>query len=158
MPGSSRSCDPMVTESPPGSTILVAGTDGPVPGSKLMMGEPMRMLDEEPGEILVLRDPSRSRIEVHIKGATIDEYRVVRLARREARRLAALILFQAERLEGDRGVRVAAIREAEPKSAGARGRPPALGVLSGAPPSRSRISIPHRVAPRTLTWLWPRTH
>lgn len=81
------------------------------------MGEPMRMMDEETGEILVLRDPSRSRIEVHIKGTTIDEYRVVRLARREARRLAALILFQAERLEGDRAVRVAAIREVEPKSA-----------------------------------------
>ena len=47
----------------------------------------MRMMDEETGEILVLRDPSRSRIEVHIKGTTIDEYRVVRLARREARRL-----------------------------------------------------------------------
>ena len=77
----------------------------------------MRMMDEETGEILVLCDPSRSRIEVHIKGTTIDEYRVVRLARREARRLAALILFQAERLEGDRAVRVAAIREVEPKSA-----------------------------------------
>ena len=77
----------------------------------------MKMMDEETGEILVLRDPSRSRIEVHIKGATIDEYRVVRLARREARRLAALILFQAERLEGERAVRVAAIREVEPKSA-----------------------------------------
>src|SRR5207249_5267367 len=86
-PGSSRSCDPMVTESPPASAMLVAGIDGPVPGPKPLSGEPMKMMDEETGEILVLRDPSRSRIEVHIKGTTIDEYRVVRLARREARRL-----------------------------------------------------------------------
>ena len=55
-------------------------------------------MDEESGEILVLSHPSRSCIEVHIKGASPDAYRVVRLDRHEARRLAALILYQAERL------------------------------------------------------------
>jgi hypothetical protein len=56
------------------------------------------MIDEEHGEILVARNEFLSCIEVHIHGATIDEYRIVRLARHEARRLAALVLFQAERL------------------------------------------------------------
>jgi hypothetical protein len=77
----------------------------------------MRIGDLESGEILVMRDQSRSCVEVHIKGMTLDEYRTVRLARNEARRLAALILLQAERLESDHGLRVAPIREAEPKSA-----------------------------------------
>ena len=39
----------------------------------------------------------------------VDDYRVVRLARSEARRLAALILFQAERLEVDE--RAGALRD-----------------------------------------------
>lgn len=77
----------------------------------------MRIVDEECGEILVARDPSQARIEVHVKGTTLDDYRVIRLAGGEARRLAALILFQAERLEVDRQTRVAAIRAAEPKIA-----------------------------------------
>ena len=55
-------------------------------------------MDEESGEILVLRDPQRSCIELHIRGANPDAYRVVRLDRHESRRLAALILYQAERL------------------------------------------------------------
>lgn len=55
-------------------------------------------MDEEAGEILVMRDVFRSHIEVHIKGTSPDEYRIVRLDQREARRLAALVLFQAERL------------------------------------------------------------
>ena len=58
----------------------------------------MKIMDEEAGEILVLRDTSRSRIEVHIRGVSPDDYRVVRLDRHESRRLAALILYQAERL------------------------------------------------------------
>src|SRR5438094_9832692 len=89
----------MVTESPPASAMLVAGIDGPVPGPKPLMGEPMRMMDEETGEILVLRDPSRLRIEVHIKVTTSDEYRVVRLAGRDARGLAGCVLVLAE--DGD---------------------------------------------------------
>ena len=58
----------------------------------------MKIMDEETGEILVMRDAFGSRIEVHIRGRCPDEYRVVRLDRREARRFAALILYQAERL------------------------------------------------------------
>ena len=77
----------------------------------------MKIMDEVTGEILVMRDPFRSCVEVHIKGTVPDEYRVVRLARQEARRLAALILFQAERLEGARLRRVEELGEAEPKSA-----------------------------------------
>jgi len=77
----------------------------------------MKIMDEVTGEILVMRDPFRSCVEVHIKGTVPDEYRIVRLARQEARRLAALILFQAERLEGARVRRVEELGEAEPKSA-----------------------------------------
>ena len=80
-------------------------------------GEAMKMIEEESGEILVVRNPSRACIEVHFKGATSDEYGIVRLARSEARRLAALILFQADRLERTREMRVAGIREIELKSA-----------------------------------------
>jgi hypothetical protein len=58
----------------------------------------MKPMDEESGEILVLRDPLRPCIEMHIRGASPDAYRVVRLDRHESRRLAALILYQAERL------------------------------------------------------------
>jgi len=56
-------------------------------------------MDEESGEILVLRDVLRPRIELHIVGVSPDQYRVVRLDRHESRRLAALILYQAEKLE-----------------------------------------------------------
>jgi len=55
-------------------------------------------MDEDSGEILVVREASLARIEVHIRGTNPDEYRIVRLDRHEARRLAALILYQAERL------------------------------------------------------------
>ena len=67
----------------------------------------MKMTDEESGEILVLRDRSRSRVEVHFKGVVPDEYPIVRLARPEARRLAALLLFQADRLDRGRDTRLA---------------------------------------------------
>jgi len=56
------------------------------------------MMDEEAGEVFVMQDKQRSCIEVHIRGTSPDGYRVIRLAHHEARRLAALILFQAERL------------------------------------------------------------
>jgi hypothetical protein len=58
----------------------------------------MEIMDEEAGEILVVRNESNACIEVHIRGISPDEYRIVRLARHEARRLSALILYQAERL------------------------------------------------------------
>ena len=58
----------------------------------------MKTMDEEAGEILVWRDEIASRIALHIRGSRPDEYQAVKLSRQEARRLAALILFQAERL------------------------------------------------------------
>jgi hypothetical protein len=58
----------------------------------------MKTMDEESGEILVWRDEAGSCIALHMRGARPDEYQAVRLSRQEARRLAALILFLAERL------------------------------------------------------------
>ena len=66
----------------------------------------MKTMDEESGEILVWRDEAGSCIALHIRGARPDEYQAVRLSRQEARRLAALILFQAERLGERRPVAV----------------------------------------------------
>ena len=77
----------------------------------------MKVADEVAGEVLVVRNPFRSCVEVHIKGTAPEDYRVVRLARQEARRLAALILFQAERLEGPRARRLATYDEIESESA-----------------------------------------
>jgi hypothetical protein len=57
------------------------------------------VLDESADEILVVRDPFRSRIELHLKGETPDSYTMARLTPFEARRLAAILLFQAGRLE-----------------------------------------------------------
>ena len=58
----------------------------------------MDYIDEQGGEILVVRDPFRASVAVHIRGVTLEDYRVVKLTRLEARRLAALLLYQAERL------------------------------------------------------------
>ncbi|HYS05721.1 MAG TPA: hypothetical protein VEW47_11075 [Candidatus Dormibacteraeota bacterium] len=77
----------------------------------------MKTMDEESGEILVLRDPLRPFIEMHIRGANPDAYRVVRLDRHESRRLAALILYQAERLGSAWLGPVAESGEEESKSA-----------------------------------------
>jgi hypothetical protein len=63
----------------------------------------MRLIDEPCGEILVGHDPARSAVEIQIAGA-MNEARRLRLTRQEARRLAALILFQAERLERPRAI------------------------------------------------------
>jgi hypothetical protein len=57
------------------------------------------VLDESADEILVVRDPFRSRIELHLRGETPDSYTMARLTPFEARRLAAILLFQAGRLE-----------------------------------------------------------
>jgi hypothetical protein len=57
------------------------------------------VLDEGTNEILVIRDPFRSRIEVHLKGETPDAYAMGRLTAFEARRLAAILLFQAGKLD-----------------------------------------------------------
>ncbi len=77
----------------------------------------MRVEDEVAGEVLVVRNSFRSCVEVHIKGTEPEDDRVIRLARNEARRLAALILFQAERLEGVRARRVVTYDEIESESA-----------------------------------------
>lgn len=57
------------------------------------------VLDEGTNEILVIRDPFRTRIEVHLKGETPDDYAMARLSPFEARRLAAILLFQAGKLD-----------------------------------------------------------
>jgi hypothetical protein len=57
------------------------------------------VLDDSTNEILVIRDPFRSRIEVHLKGETPDSYAMARLTPFEARRLAAILLFQAGKLD-----------------------------------------------------------
>ena len=74
-------------------------------------------LEQITGEIPVMRDPLRSRVEMPIKGTVPEGYRVVRLTRDEARRAAALILFQAERLERVCARRVAGFSEVVSKSA-----------------------------------------
>ncbi len=66
----------------------------------------MEIMDEGSGEILVVRDAFRSCVAVHIRGVSPDDYKVVQLSRAEARRLAALLLYQADRL-GDTRVRPA---------------------------------------------------
>ena len=63
------------------------------------------VLDEGTNEILVIRDPFRSRIEVHLRGETPDSYAMGRLTAHEARRLAAILLFQAGKLHRTRGER-----------------------------------------------------
>jgi hypothetical protein len=58
----------------------------------------MTIMDEVAGEVVVRQDPLRACVEIHIRGRTPDQYRVIRLARHEARQLAASILLQAEKL------------------------------------------------------------
>ena len=70
----------------------------------------VKIMDEDTGEILVVRNEMRACIEVHIRGTSPDEYRVVRLTRQEARRLAALVLYQAEKLGDARLVPAAEAR------------------------------------------------
>ncbi len=59
----------------------------------------MRVMDERTEEIVVARDPARSSVELQIGTTAADGTRVIHLTREEARRLAALILFQAARLD-----------------------------------------------------------
>jgi len=58
----------------------------------------MEILDEGVGEIRIVRDAYRSHVAMHIKQTMREDDWVVRLTRQEARRLAALLLYQAERL------------------------------------------------------------
>jgi hypothetical protein len=57
----------------------------------------MDITDESTGEILVVRDPFHSCVAVQLRGVRPDDHRMVRLSQQEARRLAALLLYQAER-------------------------------------------------------------
>jgi hypothetical protein len=56
-------------------------------------------MDEGTEEVFVVRDAARSSVEVRIGGTAAEAPRVVRLSREEARRLAALLLFQVARLD-----------------------------------------------------------
>ena len=59
----------------------------------------MRTTDELTMEIQVGHDPARSSVELKIAATAEEGARTVHLSRAEARRLAALILFQAARLD-----------------------------------------------------------
>jgi hypothetical protein len=59
----------------------------------------MRLINEPAMEIQVGHDPSGSSVELRIAATAEDDARVVHLSREEARRIAALILFQAARLD-----------------------------------------------------------
>lgn len=65
----------------------------------------MYVSDRNAGEILVERDPASPAVELRIEGAASGA-RLIRLSADESRRLAALLLFQAARLERHRPVRV----------------------------------------------------
>jgi len=67
-------------------------------------GSSMRVMDGRTGEILVTRDSVGRTVDVWIAGSEPDGGTTIRLSREEARRLAALILFQESRLDrADRG-------------------------------------------------------
>jgi hypothetical protein len=58
----------------------------------------MRIMDEQTPEVVVEHDPSGTSVDIRF-GTTAGEPRLVRLTREEARRLAAMILFEAARLD-----------------------------------------------------------
>jgi hypothetical protein len=64
----------------------------------------MRLIDESTMEIQVGSDPARSSVELRIAAPAGEFARVVHLSRDEARRLAALILFQTAQLDRSRVV------------------------------------------------------
>lgn len=59
----------------------------------------MSAIEELTTGIEVGRDPAGSSVELKIGATAEDGARIIHLSRVEARRLAALILFQAERLD-----------------------------------------------------------
>jgi len=59
----------------------------------------MRLINELAMRIQVAADSARSSVEVTIAATAEGDARIVHLSREEARRLAALILFQAARLD-----------------------------------------------------------
>lgn len=59
----------------------------------------MRLIDELTMDIQVAADPARSSVDLKIAATAEEGARIIRLSREEARRLAALILSQAARLD-----------------------------------------------------------
>src|SRR5262245_6590745 len=68
-------------------------------GARVRGGRCMNVLDEENEQVVVSRDPGRSIVVLTLGADGAEDARTVRLTRVEARRLAALLLFQAARLE-----------------------------------------------------------
>ena len=66
-------------------------------------GQHMKLTDELRMEIQVGHDPARSSVELKIAATAGEGARIVHLSREEARRLAALILSQAARLDRPQG-------------------------------------------------------
>ncbi len=62
----------------------------------------MRPTDELTREVQVERNPAGSSVELKVAATAGHDPCVIHLSREDARRLAALILFQAERLDGSR--------------------------------------------------------
>ena len=62
----------------------------------------MRLMDDLTREVQVERDPAGSSVELKIAATAGHDPHIILLSREEARRLAALILFQAERLDRSR--------------------------------------------------------
>lgn len=59
----------------------------------------MKVKDTGTREVVVERDRARSAVELQIGDGDPEGTRIVRLTREEARRLAALIMFEVARLE-----------------------------------------------------------
>lgn len=62
----------------------------------------MKVRDERTEEMFVAPDSGRTSVELHIGGTAAEDQTIIRLSREEARRLAALILFQVARLDRPR--------------------------------------------------------
>jgi len=77
----------------------------------------MQIADEGVREIFVTRDEARSCVEIHVAETPGERPRVVRLSAEEARRLAALILFQAGRLQRPRATWAPRLVEGERRRA-----------------------------------------
>jgi len=77
----------------------------------------MKVTDERTGEISVTRDWAHSAVELHVGSTAAHGARILRLTGEEARRLAALILFQSARLERPRTTPALPHAESERKSA-----------------------------------------
>jgi hypothetical protein len=65
-----------------------------------MEGQAMKLTDDRIREIQVERDPAGSSVELKIAASAGNDPGIVHLSREDARRLAALILYHAARLDG----------------------------------------------------------